>query len=283
MKKLIIFCVAITLSFSYTFSQGINIFNGEQLINNSYFIGSLPESSSTTHQKLKLEIMGGSLHSDNVGSTTYYISTRDGNVINMERRGGDSGCYEIKVYKISGGYDFTIKLNTTYASLWVQAWKIESGMTPTAMLQTNITLYNTSGKTDVTSSFPIRTILATTNTGNIGIGTKTPREKLEVAGTIRATEIKVMAQTADFVFEDNYELRPLDEVEAFINDNGHLPDIPKATEMEKDGIALAEMNKLLLQKIEELTLYIIEQEKQNKKQQDLLERQQEQIQLLLEK
>ena len=102
--------------------------------------------------------------------------------------------------------------------------------------------------------------------GYIGVGTETPREKLEVAGTIRATEIKVLAQTADFVFEDDYELRSLNEVESFINDNGHLPDIPSATEMEKDGIGLAEMNKLLLQKIEELTLYMIELEKRVEKQ-----------------
>ena len=72
-----------------------------------------------------------------------------------------------------------------------------------------------------------------------------------------------MLQTADFVFEDDYELRPLHEVEQFINQNKHLPEIPSAKEMEsEDGIGLAELNKLLLQKIEELTLYMIEQQKQ---------------------
>ena len=83
-------------------------------------------------------------------------------------------------------------------------------------------------------------------------------------GTIRASEIRVEAQTADFVFENDYELRSLEEVETFINDNGHLPDIPSAAEMEKDGVGLAEMNKLLLQKIEELTLYVIELKKEIK-------------------
>jgi len=91
-----------------------------------------------------------------------------------------------------------------------------------------------------------------------------PTHRFEVDGTIRATEIRVEAQTADFVFEDDYELRPLEEVESFINDNGHLPDIPSAAEMEKDGVGLAEMNKLLLQKIEELTLYVIELKKEIK-------------------
>jgi hypothetical protein len=99
--------------------------------------------------------------------------------------------------------------------------------------------------------------------GNVGIGkTADTSTKLDVAGTIRATEIKVEAQTADFVFDENYPLRSLDEVEEFIKTRGHLPSIPSAERMEKNGVNLAEMNKLLLQKIEELTLYAIEREKE---------------------
>jgi hypothetical protein len=104
--------------------------------------------------------------------------------------------------------------------------------------------------------------LAILHSGNIGIGTETPREKLEVAGVIRATEVKVMSATADFVFDPDYDLRPLQEVETFIKQNKHRPDIPSAAQMEQDGIGLAEMNKLLLQKVEELTLYIIELKKE---------------------
>jgi hypothetical protein len=101
--------------------------------------------------------------------------------------------------------------------------------------------------------------------GNVGIGkTADTSTKLDVAGTIRATEIKVEAQTADFVFEDNYSLRSLDEVEDFIKTNGHLPSIPSAESMERNGVNMAEMNKLLLQKIEELTLYAIERDKEVK-------------------
>jgi hypothetical protein len=102
----------------------------------------------------------------------------------------------------------------------------------------------------------------------VGIGTMEPSSALEVNGTIKATnikatEIKVEAQTADFVFEEDYHLKSLEEVEQFITNNKHLPDVPSAKQMEENGVGLAEMNKLLLQKVEELTLYLIEQKKIN--------------------
>lgn len=101
------------------------------------------------------------------------------------------------------------------------------------------------------------------NGGNVAIGTSSldPNYKLSVNGKIRATEIKVETGWADFVFEPKYKLRPLSEVERFIKENKHLPDIPSAKEVEKDGVSVGEMEAKLLQKIEELTLYLIEQNK----------------------
>ncbi|WP_146130998.1 hypothetical protein [Marinilabilia salmonicolor] len=89
-------------------------------------------------------------------------------------------------------------------------------------------------------------------------------EDMHLNGTLAANNITLASNgnTADFVFEEDYLLRNLNQVEEFIKQNKHLPDIPSAAEMEVSGVNLAEMNKLLLQKIEELTLYLIEKDKQ---------------------
>jgi len=96
--------------------------------------------------------------------------------------------------------------------------------------------------------------------GNVGIGTQSPKYKLDVAGTIRANEIIVNTTGADFVFADDYPLRPLSEVKAFIQENKHLPEIQSAKEMQENGVGINELQTQLLQKIEELTLYILQQE-----------------------
>lgn len=97
--------------------------------------------------------------------------------------------------------------------------------------------------------------------GNVGIGTSNPTKELEVNGTIRSKEVIVEATNwPDYVFEEDYDLPTLSEIEAFIKANKHLPEVPSAKEMEANGISLGEMNMLLLKKIEELTLHTIEQE-----------------------
>lgn len=76
--------------------------------------------------------------------------------------------------------------------------------------------------------------------------------------------MKLKASWPDYVFDKGYKLKPLSEVADFVKKNKHLPEIPSATEVEKDGFGLASMNEKLLKKVEELTLYLIEQDKKIK-------------------
>lgn len=103
------------------------------------------------------------------------------------------------------------------------------------------------------------------NGGNLLIGKTTQPNtayKLDVNGKARANEMVVNTTGADFVFENNYRLRPLAEVEKFIKENKHLPEIPTAKAMQQEGVGLSELQTKLLQKVEELTLYIIQQQKE---------------------
>lgn len=101
------------------------------------------------------------------------------------------------------------------------------------------------------------------SSGNVGVGTTNPLYKLDVRGTMRAYEVIVDNVTgADFVFGKDYNLRPLNEVNAYIQQNQHLPEIPSAKEMQENGVNMNELQIQLLQKVEELTLYIIQQEKE---------------------
>jgi hypothetical protein len=100
--------------------------------------------------------------------------------------------------------------------------------------------------------------------GNIGIGTtSTTGAKLTVKGKIVASEIQVkeIGNIPDYVFKPGYQLMSLNKVEDFVKQNQHLPEVPSEKEFKKDGMNMAEMNALLLKKVEELTLYAIEQNK----------------------
>ena len=102
-----------------------------------------------------------------------------------------------------------------------------------------------------------------TQNGNIGIGTKNADTwKLAVKGKIGIEEIKVETDWADYVFKEGYDLPTLEKAEQHIQEKGHLINIPSAKEVAENGIQLGEMNMKLLEKIEELTLYTLKQEKE---------------------
>jgi len=107
------------------------------------------------------------------------------------------------------------------------------------------------------------------NSGFVGIGTNDPKQMLHVTGNVRANKVEAVdvevrpSGWADYVFADDYELKPLAEVKSYIEANNHLPDVPSAAQVEEEGISVAEMQKTMLQKIEELTLYVIELKEEN--------------------
>jgi len=185
-------------------------------------------------------------------------------------------------------YTFTPTVNNTGSCTTSYLWDFGDGQTSpdatsshvfntTGTYLVSLTLSYKCGECDSTavvvqdtvevSNTSICTAIYCDGYGNVGIGTmRTQGFRLSVDGKIRASEIiKVypQGQWSDFVFEDKYRLRPLSEVESFIKKNGHLPDIPSAKEVEKEGVELGSMDAKLLQKIEELTLYVIELKKDN--------------------
>jgi len=133
----------------------------------------------------------------------------------------------------------------------------------------------------ITNYSPRMTIL---NTGNVGIDIINPKNKLDVNGTIHSKEVKVdMTGWSDFVFKKDYNLPTLEQVEKHITEKGHLENIPNEQEVLKNGINLGEMNSKLLQKIEELTLYMIELKKENEQIKKQNSKQDEELQFLKSK
>ncbi|KRB56701.1 tail fiber protein [Flavobacterium sp. Root186] len=195
---------------------------------------------------------------------------------------------------VGSGVNFTIDCNTQYANprFRIRAINTLGINTPITVyikvtaLNTNgiFTALNTSGNDTTVSKFVPMTsdwdlyvgnvfiadgatlAIKAIQNGNVGIGTANPDEKLTVKGKIHTQEVRVDMTgplVPDYVFENDYKLKTLQEVEDYIKEKKHLPEIPSAKEIEKNGLMLAEMNMALLKKIEEMTLYMIEMKKEN--------------------
>ncbi|THU39177.1 hypothetical protein FAM09_11720 [Niastella caeni] len=149
----------------------------------------------------------------------------------------------------NAGYGFTIASSASNTSLGAMLNVKGSGATSSTY---SVKIQNSSAE----NMFTIR------DDGNVGIGTTNPQAKLAVNGEIYSKKVKVtQAGWADYVFDAGYQLRSLSDVEKYIQQHHHLPDVPSAKEVETDGLNLGDNQATLLKKIEELTLYVIEQNK----------------------
>lgn len=130
-------------------------------------------------------------------------------------------------------------------------------------------IYNTAGVdgavgADRLDFYNTTTRMCVLRTGEVGINTTDPKQMLDVNGNIKCLKLFInnwSIEAPDYVFESEYKLRSLAEVEAYIKENRHLPEVPSAVDIKRDGVEIQEMNMTLLKKVEELTLYAIEQGK----------------------
>lgn len=208
-------------------------------------------SSEDPNISLAAAVGGSSFFRGNVGIGT----TTPGSTLTV-RSGNGTG---ISIHPGSNPYFGTLAFNRESATGEIfdpagKAFQINNGGGDQNL---HIQVYNGDGTLVTNNSL----VISGTN-GNVGIGTTSLSEKFSVEGKIRAREIKVeSAFWPDYVFEAHYPIISLKNLDLYIKENKHLPGMPSAKEVETNGIELGEMNRKLLEKIEELTLHLIEKDK----------------------
>lgn len=182
-------------------------------------------------------------------------------------------------YKLVVDGEIHINRNYPYVQLNSTHWGgsgsfIQNGVTHAAMAGGEyLVIYNPPNKPINFRQGGVNAVTIA-STSNVGIGTLSPDEKLTVKGKIHAEEVIVdlSVPAPDYVFDKDYDLKSLEEVKAYIDEHSHLPDVPSGKQLEKDGVKVGEMEMILLRKIEELTIHMIETNKHIKDLQDKNER-----------
>ncbi|MEA4935440.1 MAG: hypothetical protein VB102_02240 [Paludibacter sp.] len=230
--------------------------------------------NSNTNGSYNIALGYNALYSNTSGSYNYSIgmnalrsnTTGEDNAVlgRGALYGNTTGSYNIGIGYSAGRY---IAGGSTENMTSVNSIFIGRGTKALGNSQTNqiVIGYNAIGNGSNSITIGNDEIAKTILKGKIGIGTiQIPDNfKLAVAGKIIVEEVVVKLQNnwPDYVFEPDYDLMPLHKVEQFVQSNKHLPGIPPASEVKNDGLSMGEMQNKLLQKIEELTLYMIEQGK----------------------
>ncbi|MNK95317.1 hypothetical protein D3C87_1155490 [compost metagenome] len=269
------------ISAQTNFNQGIRLENGTNVNFQAYAVSPLDAGDIvfTKYNNQEMARIRSEYDGTNDGASIVFSTTSSiKDTFNFSSTGNlgigiPAPAYKLDVLGSIGLGSESVNANTTKVFLRNPAgktWAISSGAN--MVTESSFSIYNwTDNQNSPYFHIDIN--------GNIGIGTFAPDTKLAVNGTIHTKEVKVDLQSPmsvpDYVFANDYKLRSLKEVEIYIKENKHLPEIPSAKEIEKNGLMLAEMNMGLLKKIEELTLYSIQQNKkieaQNKEIQSLKE------------
>jgi hypothetical protein len=195
-----------------------------------------------------------------------------------------TGSYEYTSQDNSGSYfqAWGMRLNGA-DNLWYRMYTTSAKYLPyTAITGGGTIVFGGSASSATTDANPTLNPVMTVNVGtpSVSIGTTNPQGyMLAVNGSAIATSmtVKLNANWPDYVFKPDYQLPTLQEVKTYIDQNHHLPEMPSEQDVKKDGLNLGEMNKLLTKKVEELTLYAIEKDKQVKEDETKLNNQEVRI------
>ncbi|MEQ8244350.1 hypothetical protein [Fulvivirga sp.] len=207
--------------------------------------------------------------SNGEGSLNFYTRSETDphgqfNVMTMDKNGN------IGLGTTNPSHKLDVKGGSTYLSNYVSIYDFDGGALASSMISRDgNTMFWNGG---VVVGRYTDNIVGSLDPGNlvvknsVGIRTTSPAHKLDVNGTIHAREVLVDLEFdgPDYVFEEDYPLSSLSEIESYIKANKHLPEVPSAAQMKEDGVNVIEMQMLLLKKVEELTLHLIQQKVKNK-------------------